>query len=75
MGLMIEISDRVSIELRRTSVILYVEDPSDADSVPPEWAYEDVQAIIGAFTRVTKESRYFDYMGAKLQHLSPARPK
>lgn len=57
MGLVIDVTERVSVELRRESVILYVEDERSV-----EYSYEDVSAIKEAIDTVLKDKRYIDHM-------------
>ena len=66
MGLIVEISPLVSIELRRDSFRLCVDydDPSPAES--PEYRYEEAGPLLAALTAVTKSGRYLDYMGDML---------
>lgn len=61
MGIQDEINDRVTYELRRDSVIIYVE-----GSEPIEWDYNDVEAVNAALFKTMKSDRYLDYRGKQL---------
>jgi hypothetical protein len=58
MGLVIDVTDRVSVELRRESFILYVEDERSV-----EYNYEDAEAVKTAMATVVMEARYLEHMG------------
>lgn len=59
MGLCIDISKRVSVELRRESFRLYV--GTDADQVESvEFDYKDFADIQAALFKVEKSDRYLD---------------
>lgn len=64
-GLIIDISPLVSIELRRDSFRLIV-DYDDPFPIDPEYRYEEAGALLAALTKVTKSDRYLDYMGKVL---------
>lgn len=64
MGMQIEISKWVTVELRRDSVILYVSQSSDegapADSF--EFAYDYLDDVIKGLQQVREHDRYRRYM-------------
>jgi hypothetical protein len=67
MGLIIDITPRVSVELRRESFVLSNgddEDPSTWEQA--EYAYTDAQACYSALDRVLRSDRYLDHMGRVL---------
>ena len=66
MGLIVEISPLVSVELRRDSFRLYVDYDDPVPIEDPEYRYEEAGPLLAALTAVTKSDRYLDYMGKVL---------
>lgn len=63
MGLVIEVNDRVSVELRANSFVLYVGDDAPnslAPTISCEIDYLDAEAVATAVRRVVRSDRFID---------------
>lgn len=66
MGFIIDVTDRISVELRRESVILYV--GTEEENTPSiEYSYDDVNAIIHALHEVKAHDRYKQHQSVHRQ--------
>ena len=58
MGLIIDINERVSVELRRESARLIIDDATPSNDI--EFDYCDAEAVGAALHKVIKSDRYLD---------------
>ncbi len=65
MGIRVEISERVTLELQRESFILYV-----AGEEEVEYGYENAAEFAAALDRVLRSDRFRDWLSQRLRNLS-----